>query len=153
MNKKVIKLLSSKCGKIISYSDLEIVFVWRQYKKWFTYDFLRKKGRDQSTFSVFHYFHAHTVKKSKIFSHRNFFPSNQLFILVNALLSRNFTKYANKCESKFPVTEIFFRQINSLCKCVAFTKFCQKSVRVNFCNIHTMTLCSNLENILWERLD
>ena len=45
-----------------------------------------------------------TVEKWKIYSHRNIFPSNQLFSdlfnLVNALLSRKFEK--KNRESKFP---------------------------------------------------
>ena len=43
---------------------------------------------------------------------------------------------------KFTLTEIFFRQINSLVICLVNAllsrNFCQKSVRVNFRNFHTV---------------
>ena len=43
---------------------------------------------------------------------------------------------------KFTLTKIFFRQINSLVihlvNALLSRIFCQKSVRVNFCNFHTV---------------
>ena len=35
----------------------------------------------------------------------------------------------------------FFRQSNSLVETLLSRDFCQKSVRVNFCNFHTLLIC------------
>ena len=55
---------------------------------------------------------------------------------------------------KFGLTEKIFRQINSLVICIVKTllsrKFCQKSVRLNFYNFHTVNSaqCGNYGNSL-----
>ena len=90
-----------------------------------------------------------------------------VILLVKPLLSRNFCQKrvrANVCNfhtvyyatlwknDKFTLTEIFFRQINYLVillvKPLLSRNFCQKRVRVNFRNFHTVHYIALLFSLL-----
>ena len=74
-------------------------------------------------------------------THCNFSNITRYYSLSYSLL---YTLWKNE---KFTLTEIFFRQINSLViylvNALLSRNFCQKSVRVNLRNFHTVTLWKN----------
>ena len=81
--------------------------------------------------------------------------SNMILLYIFFSLGCDTTLWKNE---KFTLTEIFFRQINSLViylvNALLSRNFCQKSVRVNFCNYNTVVaeMMEFYSHDFWQKL-